>query len=86
MNSKNYESFFEKNISDTQKTVVHLISFNNKPPVLACQHMWRENDKSQWNFGKMAVMNEEILKFLSDNDILNKAIKKIQEIKNEPTE
>lgn len=81
MNSKNYGSFHERSISDTQKIVVHLISFNKKPPVLACQHMWRENVNAEWNFGKMAVMNEEIIKSMIDNDVLKKALDKINELK-----
>jgi len=83
MNSKNYGSFYERSISDTQKIVVHLISFNRKPPVLACQHMWRENNSAEWNFGKMAVMNEEIIKSMIENNVLQSALDKIKELKNE---
>ena len=82
MDSKNYCTFYERSVSDTQKVVLHLISFNTKPPVLACQHMWRENKDSNWQYGKMAVMNEEILKVMIENDVLNKALEKIQKTKN----
>mgnify|MGYP001617860856 CR=1 FL=1 len=81
MNSKHHETYFVKDISPTQKVAVHLISFNNKSPVLAIQHMWKENEsQKEWQFGKMSVMTEEIILEMIKENILQKALEKIEKL------
>lgn len=73
MSANTHEVLHEKQISETQKIVAHIISFGGKKPVLAVQHMWRKSKNEEWIFGKIAAINGDLLSELIDKDIFNKA-------------
>lgn len=78
-NVKVYETLYQKELSPTQKIVAHVISFGSKNPVLAVQHIWRDSEKSDWKFGKMAVLTSSILSDLLKENVFNKAQQVIKE-------
>lgn len=82
INSKLYAVLYEKQLSETLKIVAHVISFGNKKPVLAIQHMWREGSSAEWKFGKMAVLTSEFIQKLIELDVFNKALSIINETNN----
>lgn len=78
MNAKTYETLYEKTISETQKIVVHIISFGEKNPVLAVQHMWRKDSKDEWKYGKISSITEQLLEELMKYNIFEAALKIIK--------
>jgi hypothetical protein len=81
-NSNQFEILHEKVLSDTQKIVTHIISFGKRNPVLAVQHLWKENSsQEEWKFGKMAVLTASHLAELNEKGIFILAQKRIEEIK-----
>ena len=79
MNANTYQVLYEKNISDTQKIVVHVISFGEKNPVLAVQHMWRKNTADDWKYGKISAINESLLEELLEQNVFENALKIIKD-------